>query len=76
MNFKKEYDSAGREVWCDILTGFGVSMKLVLFMQLCLNYTCGVAWKGKHLCDTFPVHDGLKQILLPFLFNAALECAI
>ena len=32
----------------------------------------------KHLCDTYPVHDGVKQIdsLLPLLFNVTLECTI
>ena len=44
---------------CDTLTVFGVLMKLVLFIQI----TCGVAWMGKHLCDTFPMRDVLKQIL-------------
>jgi hypothetical protein len=32
---------------------------------------------GKHLPDTFPIHDGLKQAdaLLPLLFNFAFEYA-
>jgi hypothetical protein len=37
MNFKKAYDSGGREVLCDIVIVFGVPMKLVLFIQMCLN---------------------------------------
>jgi hypothetical protein len=35
-------------------------------------------WVGKHLSDTFPIKNGLKQGdgLLPLLFNFALEYAI
>jgi hypothetical protein len=33
---------------------------------------------GKHLCDSFPIQNGLKQgdALSPLLFNFALEYAI
>jgi hypothetical protein len=40
---------------------------------MCLNETY-----GKHLCDNFPIQDGLKQgdALSPLLFNSAFEYAI
>jgi hypothetical protein len=47
---------------------------------MCLNETCNEMYIGKHLPDTFPIKNGLKQgdALTPLLFNFALEytCAI
>jgi hypothetical protein len=44
---------------------------------MCLNETCSKVHKGKHLSDSFPNQDGLKQrdTLSPLLFNFALEYA-
>jgi hypothetical protein len=43
-----------------------------------LNETYSRVRVGKHLSDTFPIMNGLKQgdALLPLLFNFALEYAI
>lgn len=43
-----------------------------------LNETYGRVWVGKHLCDKFPVKNGLKQgdALSSLLFNCAVEYAI
>jgi hypothetical protein len=45
---------------------------------MCLSETYSRVQVGKHLSDTFPIKNGLKQgdALPPFLFNFALECAI
>jgi hypothetical protein len=45
---------------------------------MCLNKTYSKVCVGKHLSDTFPIQNGLKQgdDLLPWLFNFALEYAI
>jgi len=44
---------------------------------MCLNETYNRVWVGKHLFDTFPNRNGLKQdALSPLLLNYALEYAI
>jgi hypothetical protein len=47
-------------------------------LKMCLNETYSEARKGKHLSDTFPIRNGMKQgdDLSPLLFNFALEYAI
>jgi hypothetical protein len=57
---------------------FGVPMKLVGMIKMCLNGTYSKVRIGKHLCDNFPVPNGLKQgdALSPLLFNFVLEYAI
>jgi hypothetical protein len=60
------------EVLYNILIEFGVPMKLVRLIK------CSKVCIGKHLSDSFPIQDGLKQgdALSPLLFNSALEYAI
>jgi hypothetical protein len=45
---------------------------------MCLNKTYSKVRVGKHMSDTFPIQNGLKQgdALLPLLFSFALEYAI
>jgi len=45
---------------------------------VCLNETYGRVWVDKHLCDKFPIKNGLKQgdALSSLLFNCAIEYAI
>jgi hypothetical protein len=45
---------------------------------VCFNETCGKAHLDKHLPDSFPVQNGLKEggCLSPLLLNCALEYAI
>jgi hypothetical protein len=47
-------------------------------IKVCLNEIYGEVRVGKHLSDSFPIENGLKQrkALLPLLFNFALEYAI
>jgi multidrug transporter EmrE-like cation transporter len=77
-DFKEAYDSVRREVLYNILIEFGVLMKLVRLIRMCLNETYSKVCIGKHLTDGFPIQNGLKQgdALLPLLFNFALEYAI
>jgi hypothetical protein len=57
---------------------FGVSMKLFRLIQMCLNETYSKVHIDKHLSNSFPFQNGLKQgdALSPLLFNFALEYAI
>jgi hypothetical protein len=45
---------------------------------MCLNETYNKVRIGKHLSDSFPIQNGLKQgdALSPLLFNIALEYTI
>jgi hypothetical protein len=53
-------------------------MKLVRSIKMCLNEVCSKVRICKHLSDSFPIQNGLKQgdALSPLLFNFALEYAI
>ena len=77
IGFKKTSDSVRREVLYIILIEFGIPMKLLRLMKMCLNETCSRVWVGKNLCDMFPIRNGLKEdALLPLFFNIALEYTI
>jgi hypothetical protein len=62
----------------NILIEFGVPRKLVRLNKFRLNKTFNKVRIGKHLSDSFPIQNGLKQgdTLSPLLFNFALEYAI
>jgi hypothetical protein len=78
VDFKKAYDSVRREVLCNILIEFGILLKLVRLIKMCLNETYSRFRVGKHLSDRFPINNNLKQgdTLSPLLFNFTLEYAI
>jgi hypothetical protein len=63
-----------REVLYNILIEFDVPMKLVRLIKMCLNETYIKVRIGKHLSDSFPIQNGVKQedVLSPLLFNFAL----
>jgi hypothetical protein len=74
IDFKKAYDSVRREVLYNILIEFGIPMKLVRLIKMCLNETYSRVQVGKNLSDMFHIGHGLKQgdALLPLLFNFSL----
>jgi hypothetical protein len=61
VDFKKAYDSVRREALYNILIEFGVPMKLVRLIKMCLNKTYSKDRIGKHLSANFPIQNGLRQ---------------
>jgi hypothetical protein len=55
IDLKKAYDSVRRKVLYNILIEFGVPMKLVMLIKMCLNETYSNVRIGKHLSDSFPI---------------------
>jgi hypothetical protein len=53
-------------------------MKLIGLIRMCLNETCSEVRIGKHLSDSFPIQNCLKQgdFLSPLIFNFTLDYAI
>jgi hypothetical protein len=62
----------------NILIEFEVPMKLVRLIKMCLNETYSKVRIGKHLSDSFPIQNGLKEgdAQSPLFFNVALEYSI
>ena len=63
---------------CNILIEFGIPLKLVRLIKMCLKGTYSRVRVGKHVSGRFPIKNGLKQgdALSSLLFNFALEYAI
>jgi len=59
---------------CNIVTEFGMPLKLVRLINMCSNETYSKARIGKNLSDAFLIQNGLKQgdALSPLLSNFAL----
>ena len=70
--------SVRTEISYNILTEFGIPMKLVRLTKMCLNETYSRVRIIKYLSDMFPIENGLKQgdALSPLLFNFELQYAI
>jgi len=77
-DFMNGYYFVRREVLCDILIQLGFLMKLVRLIKMCLSERYIRVRVGKHLSDTFPIKNNLKQgdALRPLLFNFVLKRAI
>jgi len=62
----------------NILIEFGIPMKRVRLIKMCLTETYGRVQVGKNLSHMFPIRNGLKQgdALSPLLFKFALEYTI
>ena len=62
----------------NIIIEFGIPMKLVRLIKMCLTETYSRVRVCKNLSYTFPIKNGLKKgyTLSPLLFNFSLEYAI
>jgi len=78
IDFKKAYDSVRREVLYNILTEFGVPMKQLRLIKMCLTETYSRVWIDQNLSNMFHFGNGLKQgdALSPLLFSFTLEYTI
>jgi len=59
IDFKKAYDSVRREVLYNIFIEFGIPMKLVRLIKMCLLETYSRVRVGKNLSDMFPIRNVL-----------------
>ena len=78
VDFKKAYDSVRSGFLYNILNEFGIPMKLVRLINMCLVEPFNRDRVGKNLSDMFPIRNGWKQgdAFSPLLLNFALEYAI
>ena len=60
IDFKKAYDAVRKLVLYNILIDFGIPMKLVRVIKMCLNETYSRVQVGKNLSDMFPIRNALK----------------
>ena len=60
-DFMKAYDSVRKEELYNILIEFGIHMKLVRLIKMCLIENYSSVPLGKNLSDMFPVRIVLKE---------------
>ena len=61
INFRKAYDSVGREVLYKILIEFGIRRNLGRLRKMSLIETYSRVQVGKNVSDRFPIRNGLKE---------------
>ena len=61
VDFTKVYDSVRKEVFYYIHIEFGIPVKQVRLIKMCLIETYSRVQVGKHLSDMFRIKNGLKQ---------------
>ena len=61
IDFKTSYDSIRREVLHSILIEFGIPMKMVRLINMCLKETNSRVQVGKHFSDMFLIKRVLKH---------------
>jgi hypothetical protein len=61
LECQKTYDSVRWEVLYNILIEFGMPLKVVRLIKMCLNETYSRVWVDKCLSDRFTVKNVLKQ---------------
>ena len=78
VDLKKAYNPIRLEALYNILIEFGITMKVVRLIKMCLNETYNRVRVGKNLSDLIPVRNGLKNgdALKPLLFNFTLGYSI
>ena len=71
IDFKEAYDSVSGVVLYNILIVFGIPLKLIRPIKMCLIETHNRVRVSKNLSDMFPIRNGLIKgdALSPFLFN-------
>jgi hypothetical protein len=77
-DMKKAYESVTMDDLYNIHIKFGIAMKLVRLIKMCLTETCSRVRIGKNLCDMFLTRNGMKQAdaVSPLASYFALEYAI
>jgi hypothetical protein len=60
IDFQKAYNSVSREIVHNILNDFGILMKLIRLIKMCLNEMYSRVQVGEDFSDMFPIRNGLK----------------
>jgi len=56
---RKSMIQLGERSWIILLVWY--TQETCKTNKMCLNESCSAVWVGKHLCDTFPIKNGLKK---------------
>jgi hypothetical protein len=59
IDFKKAHDSVRWEVLYNILIEFGIPLKIIRLIEMCLNDTYSEVRIGKPLYDSFPIQRNI-----------------
>jgi hypothetical protein len=70
IDFKEAYDSVRREILYNILIEFGIPMKLVRLIKMCLNETYSKVRIGKHFVFAPHVATSLTNVLYTYILAA------